>query len=91
VGLALRFVLRSNPDSLGLYAISNLFITLSPAAFIATEYALLSQITRRLHMEEFLLLPATKITKIFIWSDVITFLIQVRFSPHNISSPCTQS
>lgn len=52
------------------------FIVLSPVGFIAGNYILLGRLARHLDSGHHLLIPATKITKIFVTSDIATFLIQ---------------
>ncbi|KAE9395557.1 RTA1-domain-containing protein [Gymnopus androsaceus JB14] len=79
VGMILRIIVIHFPYSVAIYAIMDLFILLSPCAFLATDYILLSRLANSLGRtvaDNCLLLPSTRITKIFVWSDVITFLIQ---------------
>ncbi|KAH7337988.1 RTA1 like protein-domain-containing protein [Rhizoctonia solani] len=76
LGLFLRLPFRSNPHQLGLYIITNMFTVLSPCAFIATVYMLLGRLALHLDADEFLLVKARIITKIFVTSDVVTLLIQ---------------
>lgn len=44
---------------------------------IATVYAMLARLAENLNAQRHLLVPARRITLIFILSDVFTFLIQV--------------
>ncbi|KAG6809870.1 hypothetical protein H0H92_014352 [Tricholoma furcatifolium] len=76
VGFILRFVVRADPDSIAIYAVENMFIILSPCAFIAADYVLLGRLARHLGAEKHLLVPAHKITKYFVISDVVTFIVQ---------------
>ncbi|KZP04761.1 RTA1-domain-containing protein [Athelia psychrophila] len=82
VGFALRVVLHGSPYSLGIYIVEDLCILLSPCFFLATNYIILSRLAVSLSTESApisttcLLLPAQRIAKIFVWSDVITFWIQ---------------
>lgn len=80
LGIAFRFGLHNNPDSLMLYVLYNLFATLSPCGFIAGEYVLLGRLARWLGGERHVLIPAKKITLVFVMSDVLTFLTQVCFT-----------
>lgn len=80
VGFALRFALRSNLDSIPMYAAYNFFVTLSPCGFIAAAYVLLGRLSRSVDGGSHVLIPPQKITKIFVLSDVATFLTQVRCS-----------
>jgi len=76
MGLGCRFGLHSNPDSSGIYIAEYLLVVLSPCAFIAADYVLLGRLARYLKCEQHLLVAPNRITKIFVASDVITFLIQ---------------
>ncbi|KIP04558.1 hypothetical protein PHLGIDRAFT_109410 [Phlebiopsis gigantea 11061_1 CR5-6] len=76
MGVYTIWPLRSNPDSITLYAIYNFFATLSPCGFIAAEYVLLGWLARWLNADCHLLIPPSKITLVFVLSDVSTFLTQ---------------
>lgn len=52
------------------------FVVLSPCAFIAGNYILLGRLSRHLNVGHYLLVNPAKITKIFVASDITTFLIQ---------------
>ncbi|KAE9395154.1 RTA1-domain-containing protein [Gymnopus androsaceus JB14] len=78
-GLIMRVVDSHSPYSLGIYIVEDFFVLLSPCAFLATEYMLLSRLATSLGQDiadDCLLIPARRITKLFVWSDVITFWIQ---------------
>ncbi|KAF8317734.1 RTA1-like protein [Clavulina sp. PMI_390] len=75
-GVALRFVLKHNGSSVGLYAISNSFVVLSPCAFIAANYMMLARLARQIKQAHYLLVGANVLTRVFVCSDVTTFLIQ---------------
>lgn len=77
-GFGLRFILRNNLDSIMLYATYNFLVTLSPCGFIAGAYVLLGRLARSVDGDRHVLIPPQKIAKIFVASDVITFLVQVR-------------
>ncbi|KAF7977424.1 hypothetical protein HWV62_3570 [Athelia sp. TMB] len=76
LGLAMRFGLHTNPEGKGLYIIEYLFVVLSPCAFIASNYVLLSRLARALHAPQHLLVPAARLTPLFLASDIATFLVQ---------------
>lgn len=76
IGLATRFALNDNPRSKGTYIAMYLFVVLSPCAFIAATYVLLGRFARHLKCDELLLVSPRYITRIFITSDVVTFLVQ---------------
>jgi hypothetical protein len=78
-GLIFRIVCSHSPYSLGLYIIEDMFVLLSPCAFLATDYMILSRLANSLGRDiadDCLLIPAHRITKMFVWSDVTTFWIQ---------------
>ncbi|KAJ1305434.1 hypothetical protein OPQ81_000444 [Rhizoctonia solani] len=75
-GLFMRLPFGANPHELGLYIIMNMFTVLSPCAFIATVYMLLGRLALHLNADEFLLVKASIITKLFLTSDIVTLLIQ---------------
>ncbi|KAI0823125.1 RTA1-like protein [Trametes gibbosa] len=76
VGFGTRFGLHTQPDSRSIYIAYNLFIVLSPCAFIASSYMLLGRLARYLKSHEHLLIPPQRITVVFVVSDISTFLIQ---------------
>ncbi|GAA5886137.1 hypothetical protein JCM16303_000060 [Sporobolomyces ruberrimus] len=76
LGFILRLAYRDALDSVGLYAIMTLFILLSPCAFLATNYVLLTRLARALNAEGALFIRASRVVKIFVWCDVATFLLQ---------------
>ncbi|KAF8714456.1 RTA1 like protein, partial [Rhizoctonia solani] len=76
IGLFMRLPFGSNPDRLSLYIIMNMFTVLSPCAFIATVYMLLGRLALHLDADEYLLVKAGIITKLFLTSDIVTLLIQ---------------
>ncbi|KAF9020694.1 RTA1 like protein-domain-containing protein [Rhodocollybia butyracea] len=79
LGMILRIAVAHSPFSLGLYIIMDMFVLLSPCAFLATNYMLLSRLANSLGRDiadDCLLISSRRITKIFVWSDVITFWIQ---------------
>lgn len=80
VGLMVRIIYSFSSTSLGLYIFTTLLVLLSPCAFLATDYVLLARISHALGPEiadKCLLVSSSRIVKIFIWSDVVTFLLQM--------------
>ncbi|CUA71986.1 putative protein C17G6,02c [Schizosaccharomyces pombe 972h-] [Rhizoctonia solani] len=75
-GLYLRIVYANDPDNVMKYATMNLIILLSPCAFIAGVYMLLSCLAIHLDATDLLLVPHRLLTKVFVISDVVTFLAQ---------------
>ncbi|KIJ70468.1 hypothetical protein HYDPIDRAFT_78585 [Hydnomerulius pinastri MD-312] len=76
IGFGFRFGLHYYPDSEGIYIAEYLFIVLSPCAFIAANYVLLERLAHHINCTDHVLLPARRLTIIFVSSDTITFLIQ---------------
>jgi len=76
LGIGMRYGLHSHPDSKGIYIIEYLFVVLSPCAFIAADYVLLSRLSQYIDCNESLLLRPSRITRVFISSDISTFLVQ---------------
>ncbi|EMD37789.1 hypothetical protein CERSUDRAFT_114448 [Gelatoporia subvermispora B] len=76
LGFVVRFVLHSNPDSIGTYIVEQLFIVLSPCAFIATEYMIFGRLASYLDGDQYLPISPRKIARTFVISDVITFSVQ---------------
>lgn len=60
-------------------------IVLSPCAFIAGNYALLGRLSQHTGTGRYLIVRATLLTKLFVGSDIITFLIQATGGTMSIS------
>ncbi|KAJ3821704.1 RTA1 like protein-domain-containing protein [Lentinula raphanica] len=79
IGMILRILDHYHPYSIGFFIIENLFVLLSPCAFLATEYMLFTRLANSLGRDiadDCVMIPSRRITKIFVWSDVITFWVQ---------------
>ncbi|WVQ64665.1 uncharacterized protein L199_002832 [Kwoniella botswanensis] len=76
VGFGIRIIMTNKPDQLGVYIATTLFTLLSPCAFLANDYIILPRLARWLDAEDQLFLRASRVTKTFVWSDVITFWLQ---------------
>ncbi|KAF8203425.1 RTA1 like protein-domain-containing protein [Mycena galopus ATCC 62051] len=78
-GFALRILYANPPFTVGKYIAMDLCILLSPCLFLTTDYMLLSHIARTFDKEvtdRCLFIRQSRITKIFVWSDIITFQLQ---------------
>ncbi|CAE6472591.1 unnamed protein product, partial [Rhizoctonia solani] len=75
-GLYLRLIVAEDMGNVMKYATMNLVILLSPCAFIAGVYMLLGRLAIHLDAAEFLLIRPNILTKVFVISDVGTFLMQ---------------
>ena len=73
---------KYNPDSIGLFAIEGLFIICTPAAFLAFNYITYGRLISYVGAEHSIVKPQ-KVAKAFVFSDISTFLIQVRISLFN--------
>jgi len=91
LGIACRFGLHVKPDSEGIYIAEYFFVTLSPCAFIASNYVLLGRLARYLGSGKHLLIPASRITITFVISDVTTFLIQATGGAVSVSANKTKA
>jgi hypothetical protein len=58
------------------YALQSLFILLGPSLFAASIYMILGRIIRLVEGDSNSLIRASRLTKIFVCGDVISFLIQ---------------
>ncbi|WWD09504.1 hypothetical protein V865_007628 [Kwoniella europaea PYCC6329] len=77
IGLWLRLGIRALPHSIGFVVVEEVLVVLSPCAYLAALYVLLGRITQHLDGAKYLRpIKPEKVAKIFVWSDVITFLIQ---------------
>ncbi|WVR05980.1 hypothetical protein IAU60_003008 [Kwoniella sp. DSM 27419] len=77
VGLALRMAVRQQPQTLGPYVAMNLVVVLSPCLFLAADYILLGHLVTYLDAAEHLRpLKPRLISRLFVASDIVTFLIQ---------------
>jgi len=76
LGLAMRFALAKDPHNTTYYIIEYLFVVLSPCAFIAADYVLLSHLATWLDAGAHLVISPRRVTLVFVLSDVTTFCIQ---------------
>jgi len=76
LGISIRFGLHLHPDSQGLYIVEYLFVVLSPCAFIAADYVLLGRLAKHVGADQHLIVPSRIITRVYVTSDIVTFLIQ---------------
>jgi hypothetical protein len=76
VGYIGRALAHSATDSLIFYIMQSIFTLLPPILFAASIYMVLSRIIRAAGGEEYSLIGLGKLTKIFVWGDVVSFVIQ---------------
>ncbi|KAG8874752.1 hypothetical protein FRB97_005674, partial [Tulasnella sp. 331] len=76
IGIALRYILHSHPESKGVFIGMYLLTLLSPCAFIAGIYMILGRVAGALQMGQYLIVKPERLTRYFVFSDVGTFLLQ---------------
>ncbi|KAJ5731607.1 RTA1 like protein [Penicillium malachiteum] len=76
IGYAARVDSHDNTGKLMLYCIQAVFILLGPALFAASIYMVLARIIRSVNAEKHSVLPLNWVTKTFVLSDIVTFLVQ---------------
>ncbi|GAA97226.1 uncharacterized protein L969DRAFT_14685 [Mixia osmundae IAM 14324] len=74
LGFGLRILFRHDVTS-GVFIATNLFVVLSPAAFLAFNYITYGRLIRQINGNVSLINPR-KVTRIFVASDIFTFLVQ---------------
>jgi len=68
---------RQSPDwTLGPYIMQTLLLLLAPTLFAASMYMILGRLIRLLDAEAHSLIRTTRLTKIFVAGDVLSFLVQ---------------
>lgn len=78
VGYAARAVNAHQAPNYGTmpYALQSLFILLAPSLFAASIYMVLGRLIRRVDGDSRSLIQSTKLTKIFVVGDILSFLVQ---------------
>lgn len=61
---------------MGPYIIANVFILLGPTLFAASIYMTLGRLIRRVHGEHLSPIRVSRLTKTFVWFDVLSFVVQ---------------
>lgn len=76
IGYCARASAANKTDDLIPYIIQSIFILLPPALFAATIYMCLGRIIQLVHGDHLSIVRPRILTKVFVWSDVLSFLIQ---------------
>ncbi|EIW76234.1 hypothetical protein CONPUDRAFT_76626 [Coniophora puteana RWD-64-598 SS2] len=76
IGFFLRVPMALNPNSLGIFLMQDLFIILSPAAFLAFNYMLYGRLLTRCIDPKHSWIRPQRVARIFLISDFLTFNIQ---------------
>jgi hypothetical protein len=71
-----RAASHNNVEAIGPFVIQNMLLLVAPALFAATIYMVLGRIIRLLHAEHHSPVRVTRLTKYFVWGDVICFWAQ---------------
>ncbi|CAI7568839.1 unnamed protein product [Penicillium pancosmium] len=61
---------------MGPYIVANIFILLSPTLFAASIYMTLGRIIRSVGGEHLSVIRVSRLTKTFVWGDVLSFIVQ---------------
>lgn len=77
LGYILRAVAHSNQQSVPVYAMQYLFLLLAPILFAASIYMILGRIIRLTKGDEYSVVRVNWLTRLFVGSDVLCFLIQM--------------
>ncbi|KAI5475601.1 hypothetical protein MNV49_001111 [Pseudohyphozyma bogoriensis] len=75
IGYFVRYASSSNPESVATYAIQSLMVILAPSLMAASHYMVFGRMMRQVG-EQYSLVRASRVTKIFVALDVVSFLIQ---------------
>ncbi|RAK95660.1 RTA1 domain-containing protein [Aspergillus ibericus CBS 121593] len=76
IGYIGRAAAHSNTTTMGPYIVSNMFILLGPTLFAASIYMTLSRIIRSVHGEHLSVIRISRLTKTFVWGDILSFIVQ---------------
>ncbi|KAJ5499764.1 hypothetical protein N7453_008815 [Penicillium expansum] len=76
IGYIGRCMAHSNTTTMGPYIVANMFILLSPTLFAATIYMTLGRVIRRVRGEHLSPIRVSRLTKTFVWFDVLSFVVQ---------------
>ncbi|KAH8588278.1 RTA1 like protein-domain-containing protein [Bisporella sp. PMI_857] len=76
MGYAMRFLSAKNPNSIPLYAGQNLLLILPPSLYAATIYMIYGRIVIFVKSPEASVIRPTRVTKIFVLGDVVSFFMQ---------------
>ncbi|KAH8660380.1 RTA1 like protein-domain-containing protein [Xylariales sp. PMI_506] len=75
-GYTARALASNATDQLLPYILQSVLTLLPPVLFAATIYMVLGRVIRAAHGEEYSFIRLTRLTKTFVWGDVVSFLVQ---------------
>ncbi|PYH93809.1 hypothetical protein BO71DRAFT_450502 [Aspergillus ellipticus CBS 707.79] len=67
---------NNTTTTMGPYILANIFILLGPTLFAASIYMTLGRLIRRVKGEHLSPIRVSRLTKTFVWGDVLSFLVQ---------------
>ncbi|KAL7415501.1 RTA1 like protein-domain-containing protein [Mrakia frigida] len=76
VGVVLRVPIKNDPYSLMLFVLSNLLVLLPPCFFLGFDYLVFGRLVRSSGVGSHLLIRENWISRFFVTSDIVTFLLQ---------------
>ncbi|KAJ5644807.1 hypothetical protein N7507_010818 [Penicillium longicatenatum] len=76
IGYIGRCMAHKNTTTMGPYILTNIFTLLGPTLFAASIYMTLGRLIRSIHAEHLSVIKITRLTKLFVWGDVISFVVQ---------------
>jgi hypothetical protein len=77
-GFFVRIGLDSSPNSTGIFTVQQLFIVVTPAAFLAFNYILYGRFIVQCVSPQHSFIRPKWVARVFVLSDITTFLVQVR-------------
>lgn len=81
IGFGARASASNQTDKLMPYIIQNMFILLPPVLFAATIYMCLGRLIRLLQGEHLSLIRPSRLTKVFVSFDILSFFVQGNSAP----------
>ena len=76
IGYIGRMMAHNNTTTMGPYIVANMFILLAPTLFAASIYMVLGRIIRRVRAEHLSVIRVSRLTKTFVWGDILSFVVQ---------------
>lgn len=86
IGYIGRILSHYNMDSMGIFIMQTLLLLLPPSLFAASIYMVLGRLILYTNGESMAPIRATRLTKIFVGGDVLSFLVQAGGKPFIPSS-----
>ncbi|KAK5798256.1 hypothetical protein VI817_004547 [Penicillium citrinum] len=84
IGYLGRCIAHNNTTTMGPYVLTNAFVLLGPTLFAASIYMALGRIIRRVRGEHLSIIRVSRLTKTFVWGDIISFAVQGNSTPLSV-------